>query len=164
MIHIIVEGPSDEGFVKGVARKVGAAVRVYRMRGNRPDKLKNLVEKLHPEGKVIVSKDEHWNPNLVDSVERELGELAKVIRVRCSVESWILIGLCAEQSERCENPVRRLKEFLGAKGRRVVIKSEVLYEQLAEEIDIEKLKKYSNGFREFLEAISHLDCSGLKRP
>ena len=64
-----------------------------------------------------------------------------MIRVKCSIESWILIGLCAEQSERYENPVRRLKEFLGAKRRRVAIKSEALYEQLAEEIDVEKLKK-----------------------
>jgi hypothetical protein len=32
-----------------------------------------------------------------------------------------LIGLCAEQSERCRNPVRRLKEFLRAKRRRVAV-------------------------------------------
>lgn len=157
MIHVIVEGPSDEGFVEGVARRVGAAVRVYWMRGNRPGDLKKLVKTLYSEGKVIVLKDEHWNPNLVDSVESELGRLAKVIRVRCSIESWISIGLCAERSERCDDPEKRLKEFLGRKGRRVATKSKALYERLAEEIDIEKLKKYSNGFREFLEAISHLN-------
>jgi uncharacterized alpha-E superfamily protein len=158
MIYVVVEGPSDEGFIKGIAKRIGVTeVKIHRMRGNRPDKLRSFVNALYTEGKVIVLKDEHWNPSLVDSVERELRGLAKVIRVRCSVESWILIGLCAEQSERCENPVRRLKEFLEARRRRVAIKSEALYERLAEEIDIEKLKKYSNGFREFLEAITHLN-------
>ncbi|MCC6003553.1 MAG: hypothetical protein LM590_04360 [Thermofilum sp.] len=152
MIYVVVEGPSDEGFIEGIAKRIGVTeIKVHRMRGNRLDKLRRLVNALYTEGKVIVLKDEHWNPSLVDSVERGLGGLAKVIRVKCSIESWILIGLCAEQSERCDDPVKRLKEYLGTKDR---VKSEVVYKGLAEKIDIEKLKKHSMGFREFLEAIS----------
>jgi hypothetical protein len=155
MIHVIVEGPSDAGFVRGIARRMGViAVRVHPMRGNRPDKLRKIIRALRAEGEVIILKDEHRNPALADSVEREFGGLAKVIRIRSSIESWILIGLCAECSEECDDPVKRLKEFLGAKGK---LKSEAHYERLAEKIDIEKLKKHSKSFREFLKATSHFN-------
>jgi len=104
-------GESDAGFVKGIAERVRVAVKVRLARGNRPDKARRLVEGHHAE-KVVVLKDEHQNPEMIERIERELRGLAKVIRVKCSLESWILIELGAERSEMCDDPEKRLREFL----------------------------------------------------
>jgi len=114
-VLVLVEGVSGAGFVKGIAEKVGAAIIVRHLRGNRPDKAKRLIEAVHAE-RVVVLKDEHRYPDLVELMERELGSSAIVVRVKCSVEPWILIGLHAESSEACDDPVRRLREVLARKG------------------------------------------------
>ena len=114
-VLVLVEGVSDAGFVKGVAEKVGAAIVVRHLRGNRPDKAKRMVEAVHAE-RVVVLKDEHRYPGLAELAKRELGSRAIVVRVKCSVESWILIGLHAESSEACDDPARRLREVLARKG------------------------------------------------
>ena|GEM_PF-2101775 len=155
---VVVEGDSDAGFVKGIAERVCVAVKVRKVRGNRPEKVKRLVEAHHVE-KVVVLKDEHRNPEIVERVERELRGLAKVIRVKCSLESWILIGLGAERSEMCDDPEKKLREFLARKehvieSRGVLIKSDEFYRRLTKEVDINKLKEYSKAFHEFLKALA----------
>jgi len=70
-VLVLVEGVSDAGFVKGIAEKVGAAIDVHPLRGNRPDKAKRLIEVAHAE-RVVVLKDEHWCPDTAELTEREL--------------------------------------------------------------------------------------------
>jgi hypothetical protein len=155
---VIVEGDSDAGFVKGIAERVRVAVKIRKVRGNRPEKVNRLVKAHHAE-KVVVLKDEHRKPEIVERIERELRGLAKVIRVKCSLESWILIGLGTERSETCDDPEERLREFLARRehvteSKGVLIKSEEFYRKLAEKVDINSLDKYSAAFREFLKALT----------
>jgi len=153
-VLVLVEGVSDRGFVEGIAKRVGVAVSVRELQGNRPDKVKRLIEALRAE-KVFVLKDEHRYPDAAEHVERELKNRAVVVRVKCSLESWILIGLHAEGFETCDDPVKRMREVLARKGyAKVVLKSRALYKRLAEEVDIERLKERCSAFREFLKALT----------
>jgi len=153
-VLVLVEGVSDAGFVKGIAERVGAAIKVCTLHGNKPDKAKRVIKaetRTKRIERVVVLKDEHQYPELVERVERELRESAIVVRVKSSLESWILIGLCVKSSEVCDNPVERLREILAWK---VHLKNEERYRKLAKEVDIEKLKECSTSFREFLKALS----------
>jgi len=60
-VPVLVEGVSDRGLVKGMAKRVGAAADVRMLRGNRPGKVKRMIEAVRAE-RVTVLKDEHRYP------------------------------------------------------------------------------------------------------
>jgi len=158
VITVVVEGPSDAGFIEEVCRRVGVECRVLITRGNRVDKVARLIKAVAPyTEQVLVLKDAH---RLTERVlrgleERLIGKLGdlkdviakvKVLRVVESIESWILAGFCEENPEGTPNPEARLRERVGG----FLVKSWESYRRIAVKIDIEHAERRSPSFREFL--------------
>lgn len=62
-VLVVVEGESDRGVVSAIAGKLGVAVRIIKMRGNRLDKAVRLIRQYSDYDKAIVLKDLHCSTN-----------------------------------------------------------------------------------------------------
>jgi len=159
---VVVEGESDEGFVEGMAERLGIRCRVCRMRGNKPNKIGRIIRSFSGLRKAIVLKDLHGAGrdvntlinkfrNLINQL-RSNGIEAHLIIVKRSIESWVLAGMCVEDAENLPDPEEKLMEVMRRRGEDY-IKSKTLLRKLARELDIEKIMKVSNSFRNFIEAL-----------
>lgn len=158
---IIVEGQSDEGFIKGIADRVGTQVHVRLMRGNKPDKAARLIRaalRQRSYGKVILLKDTHA---LSEDKVRKLGKEAlkqvphpnkHLIIVKEAIESWVLAGMGERGAESLSDPHHRLAELLAREGK-ALVKSEGLYRELVKEMDLRAACRNSATLREFLNVL-----------
>ncbi len=160
MIIVIVEGPSDAGFIEGLARRLEIRCKVLLMRGNRPRKAVRLVKLGHfntPE-KVVVLKDVHRRSesdvkeNLREIVQ-ELGGIAHGVIVKRSIESWVLAGLGVKNAEDISDPVRELSSRMIRERGMPYLKSKDLLRRLAREIDLDAAARNSQTFKGFLELL-----------
>ena len=161
---IIVEGPSDKGFIEGITEKVGIKCKVKLMRGNRPEKAARIAKSYFRDtGKAIILKDLHRASrdvtslinrfkNIIIQLKNE-GIESQLIIVKRSIESWILAGLCVRNAEEIPDPEEKLKELMQRKGKRYIKSVETL-RKLAKETDVEKAIEKSESFKKFIEALS----------
>jgi len=161
---VIVEGPSDKGFIEGIAEKIAVKCKVRLMRGNRPEKAARIAKShFRGAGKAIILKDLHRATrdvtslinrfkNVIIQLKNEGIELQLII-VKRSIESWVLAGLCVKNSEEISDPEEKLKELMQKKGR-CYIKSVETLRKLAKEIDIKKAIEKSESFKKFIKALS----------
>jgi len=164
VIALLVEGPSDAGFVEELCKKIGVRCEVYVLRGNRVEKAIRMARSLAGGSRrvshIFLLKDTHGtsdkklaslemkvNKGLRDLVES--GVKGGVLKVNRSIESWILAGLCEENPEGIPDPERRLSGRIG----RPIIKAEESYRILAGQIDIQHAETRSQSFREFVKAL-----------
>jgi hypothetical protein len=148
LIVVIVEGPSDKGFIEGLCGRLGAKCLVLIMRGNRLDKARRLL-KIYEDHPRILVKDLKGSPRALAKTARELGEAgARVVVAVKELEAWILAGLCYSNAEEIQDPSWELRR---AKG---VLKSERAYREIAMSLDLERAKANSSSFRELLEQLS----------
>jgi len=161
---VIVEGPTDEGFIKGIAEKLRARCKVLIMRGNRADKAYRLLEDHIGEfNKAAVLKDVHRagrdTTSIIDQLASRIKQLEtqeiqlRVFSVKRSIEAWILAGLCLNNPEEILNPEEELKKLMQREGK-PYIKSPESYKRIADEIDIEKAKKTSKTFKDFIDFLT----------
>jgi len=161
---IIVEGQTDEGFIKGIADRLQAKCKVLVMRGNRADKAHRLL-KAHMGNfnKAAVLKDIHRagvdTTAIIDQLASKIKQLEtqkiqlRVFPVKRSIEAWILAGLCLNNPEEILNPEEELKKLMQREGKHY-IKSPEIYTRIADEIDIEKAKKASKTFKDFIDFLT----------
>lgn len=159
---VVVEGSSDEGFVEGIAERLGIRCKVLLMRGNKPNKAGRIIRSFSGLRKAIVLKDLHGAGRDVNTLLDRFRDLISQLRsnkieayliiVKRSIESWILAGLCVEGAESLPYPEEKLKEVMRRRGEDYV-KSKTLLRKLARELDIEKIMKVSNSFKNFIEAL-----------
>jgi len=163
---IVVEGPSDEGFIEGIAERLGIRCKILPMRGNKPNKAGRIIRSFSGLRKAIVLKDLHGAGKdvntLLDRFRDLIGQLrsnrieAHLIVVKRSIESWILAGLCVEGAESFPDPEEKLREVMRRRGEDY-IKNKALLRKLTGELNIEKIMKVSNSFRTFIEALKNHD-------
>lgn len=165
---ILVEGVTDQAFIRGVAERLNIACKIVVMRGNKPEKAYRILNKTY-RGKferAIVLKDVHRaGIDRTPLVERLAGRIKQleeeeniqvcVLPVRGSIEAWILAGLSQTNPEDILDPVEELKKVMWRRGRQYV-KSPAFYERLAKEIDIEKALSLSRAFKDFVDLLSKL--------
>jgi hypothetical protein len=148
LIVVIVEGPSDKGFIEGLCGRLGVKCLVLIMRGNRFDKARRLLRIYEGHPRILV-KDLKGSPRALDKIAGELGEAgARVVVAVKELEAWILAGLCYSNAEEIPDPSWELRR---AKG---VLKSEHTYREIAASLDLERAKANSPSFRELLEQLS----------
>lgn len=156
---MVVEGPSDKGFIQGVAERLGLSVDIYVGYGNRPGKVSRLIRSTARERpKVIVLKDLHRYSE--STISRTLCELRRVLGglnvyfmiVRRCVESWILAGLGFSHAEEVEDPEGELDRELSRKGMRYV-KSPNVTRRLAHMISLEDAMRCSGSFKSFVDKL-----------
>jgi len=161
VIAIFVEGDSDAGFVNGLCKEIGVECKVFVLRGNRAEKAIRKARALaNSYTHILFLKDVHRGPeSMLNEFEERVGEdlrdlmnrgvRVRVLRVRKSIESWILAGLCEGGPEEVEDPVKRLSERIG----NTVIKAEKPYSDLAKRISVEHAMKKSQTFNEFIREL-----------
>jgi len=159
---VVAEGESDEGFVKGLAKKLGVEVKVLKTRGNRPDKAIRTVKAAlaaQDYSKVVVLKDQHESSE--EAVRKKLQIIIAGVQhkhvyaviVKRAVEAWILAGMGIHGAESIEKPDDYLDTVLKQRGRGSYIKSFEKTRQLAEEIDLQVAQKLSPTLREFIDRL-----------
>ena len=175
-ILVFVEGDTEEGFLRGLAERLSLRLKVIKMRGNRPDKLRGWL-KVHRPHRCIVLKDLHRrSEEFVEELKRQLARLKielqlseepRVVLVRRAIEAWFLADEVAlkemfgcdvpaiENPEALSDPARKLSELLRARGKEYV-KSYWVARKIAEILDIRKVSKKSKSFSEFLRSIKSL--------
>lgn len=162
---IIVEGLTDKGFIEGIAEKLQTPCKVHPIRGNKPDKVRRLLQVFAGEfDKAIILKDLHRGDRetitLVNKLKREIRKLeniippTQIIVIKRSIESWILAGLCINNPEEIPDPEEELKKLMQKRGKHYIKSSEV-YKRLAkEEVDIKKASVKSETFKDFVELLA----------
>ena len=164
---VLVEGESDEGFIKGLAERLSLKIKILRMRGNRPDKAVRLIKAVLESqsfSKAIILKDQHGYPEeLIQEKLLQIGEeISKTIKtdkkccihgiiVKKAIEAWILAGLGVNNPENIDDPDEYLNEILRRRGRGFYIKNREKAKRLAMEIDLNQAIKHSNQLREFID-------------
>ena len=164
---VLVEGESDEGFVQGLAKRLGLEIKILKMRGNRPDKAVRLIKAVLESqsfSKAIILKDQHSYPEelIQEKLLQIREEISKTIKtdkkccihgiiVKKAIEAWILAGLGVNNPENIDDPDEYLNEILRRRGRGVYIKNREKAKRLAMEIDLNQAIKHSNQLREFID-------------
>jgi len=159
---VVVEGESDEGFVIGLAERLGLKVRVLKMRGNRPDKAIRIVKAAlaaQNYSKVIVLKDQHESSE--EAVREKLQVIVTGIQhkhvhaiiVKRAIAAWILAGMDIHNAESIKKPDDYLNTILKQRGRGNYIKSFQKARQLVKEIDLQVAQKLSSTLREFVDRL-----------
>lgn len=172
---IIVEGPSDQGFIEGLLGKLGVSPgpRIARLGKNDPLKAARIIEAFgYDADLIIVLKDQHDHPEervkeLLSRVDRNTpedlrGKLRKII-VKRAIEAWILAdpqglrSLCSKAGftgdpEAPENPAEILEREL-AKCNKQYIKTREWGRRLAREIDPRRAIQKSSSLKRFLETL-----------
>ncbi len=174
-ILVLVEGPSDKGFVEEILRRLGLKPRVLVMRGNRPEKaVRYLKAQKGDYDKAVILKDLHKRreeavEKLVKKIYSRLKESredtsrVKCIIVRRALESWFLADPEALEktlgcrvnvggSEELSDLSQYLNQELEKHGKQY-IKSMEVSRRVARKINIETARRRSRSFNEFIEAV-----------
>jgi len=177
-ILVLVEGPSDKGFVEDILKRLGLKPRVIVMRGNRPEKAVNHIKAQKGSyDKAVILKDLHEREETVVkrlleriySKLKETGEETSKIRcvvVRRAIESWFLADPEALEKtlgcrvnvgdpEEISDPSQYLNQELEKHGKHY-IKSMEISRRIARKINIEIARRRSKSFNEFIETVT--DC------
>lgn len=172
---MIVEGPSDRGFVKALLGKLGGRVeaRVAVMNGYRPDKAARIVEAYHHKiDLAIVLLDKHCNPEeriagMAEAIRGRVSEEARrklrIIPVSRAIEAWALAdpdalrSICGEarftgNPEELHDPAKELRRELARCGK-LYVKTPEWGRVLGEKVDPQRASRASRSLREFLEAL-----------
>ena len=151
---VIVEGPSDSGFVEALCERLGQSCKVLVMRGNNPGKAKRMLRSVEF-SKAIVLKDSHNHSiEFLNKIKKEIEHThpnVYVVIVRKCIESWIVSGIECRNAEDSPNPVEDLRNILAREGVEHV-KTEPLYRKLGERVDLQCMSK-AESFVEFLSKL-----------
>jgi len=164
---VLVEGESDEGFIKGLAERLSLRIKILKMRGNRPNKAVRLIKAVLESqsfSKAIILKDQHSYPEelIQEKLLQIREEISKTIKtdrkvfvhgiiVKKAIEAWILAGLGVNNPENIDDPDKYLDEILRRRRRGIYIKSCEKAKHLAMEIDLYQAMKHSNQLKEFID-------------
>lgn len=162
---IVVEGPTDQAFIRGVAERLNTACKIVFMRGNKPEKAYRILTiYMGKFEKAIVLKDVHRSgidrTPIIERLASRIKQLekqnmrARVLPVKRSIEAWILAGLSLTSPEEILDPEEELKKAMQRRGK-YYVKSPEVYKRLAKEIDIEKAMSLSKTFKDFIDFLSH---------
>jgi len=154
---LIVEGPSDSGFVETLCKKLEQSCKVLTMRGNNLDKAKRMLKSMEFSKAIILKNSHNHSIEFLNKIKKSIEHFhpnVYVVIVRKCIESWIVSGIECRNAEDSPNPVEDLRYILARKGIEH-LKSPHLYRGLGEEIKLECTKK-AESFVEFLKRLEDL--------
>ncbi len=175
---IIIEGPSDKGFVEEIAKRLNVMSKVIIMRGNRPDKIARYVRAYHKDyDKIIILKDLHrHNESVIDDLTVRVRQIfrqvpealdkLRIIKVRRALEAWFLadsralgevfdcrVNVDVGNPEALEDPAEYLNEKLRRTCGKEYVKNEMISREFARVMDVEAVMRKSSSFRDFVRAL-----------
>jgi len=169
MIVVLVEGVSDQGAVRAVAKKLGIFIKVVIMRGNNLKKAVRIIRSYKDYDKAIILKDLHrYDEN---AITRRLETIAtriakpKVIPiiVKRAIEAWVLadpqslskelgVRVNVKDSEALLDPAETLNHYMKLAGKEY-IKSERMLEMLMSKVDLREAAKRARSLSAFIKAL-----------
>lgn len=173
-IQFTVEGPTDRGAIKSVARRFRVKINTDLMYGNRVERLKGLIRSRYFDKYVIV-KDLHRRKE--ESIRRTYNRVVRgvnsryrnnigLVIVKHEIEAWFLADIEAlnrvyncrineeiRNPEDIPNPAEELDNLLRRYGKEY-IKSESTASKIMEEVDLEKISEKAPSFRRFLDYLN----------
>ncbi|RLG95586.1 hypothetical protein DRO37_01960 [Candidatus Bathyarchaeota archaeon] len=175
-ILVLVEGVTEKGAIKSIAKRLGAKIKVVLMRGNRIGKVRGVIRTLGSKyDKFIILKDLHKYPEkaimerynrIRRTISADLRERVKLVIVRHAIEAWFLADTDAvsrvfncrwlraiRDPESIEDPAEELNNMLKRKGK-LYYKAENIAERIMREADLEVISKKASSFREFLNCLT----------
>jgi len=168
MIVVLLEGPTDKGFIETLLTRLNIDGKVRLLGGNKPNKAKRYISSFlgKSNGKIVILKDLHRHSHrtlqkIVSLIEKP--PQVRVVIVKHAIESWFLADPAAiqtifghskdiEDPENIPNPDEELDKIAQQCGKRY-IKSLEIGRKFAQVCDIGLLKRKCKSFRKFLEVV-----------
>ena len=175
-ILVLVEGVTEKGAIKSIAKRLGVKIKVVLMRGNRIEKVRGVIRTLgFRYDKFIILKDLHKYPEktiierynrIRRTINADLYERVKLVIVKYAIEAWFLADTDAvsrvfncrrlraiRDPESIEDPAEELNNMLKREGK-LYYKAENIAERIMKEADLEVISKKAASFREFLNCLT----------